>query len=311
MARFADTASRERVEAIGVVTRAVDLAEGDLSGLPQDFTYLVHLAASQGTDLDYDRAIASTPKAPAGSSPTAGPARAALVMSSAAVYQPHEDPLHAFVETDPIGNVRIQYAPSYSVSKIAGEAVARTCARLFDLPVTVARMNAAYGPNGGLPAYDLDAVLAGKPVTVGHDPYPFTPIHQTDINGQVEALLGAASVPATIVNWGGDEAVSVQEWCALFGELTGRAAEIEVVGGRAPRSATRWTPRSGGHRPDPAWSAGGRACRRWWPSAIPGPRLPERPGQDPAAEGGPTRFPRARRGNGRAAAACQAHHRAR
>ena len=34
-------------------------------------------------------------------------------------------------------------------------------------------------------------------------------------------LLDAASVPATIVNWAGDEAVSVQEWARYFGELTG------------------------------------------------------------------------------------------
>jgi hypothetical protein len=34
-------------------------------------------------------------------------------------------------------------------------------------------------------------------------------------------------VPATIVNWAGDEPVSVQEWCAYFGELL--AVEAEVV----------------------------------------------------------------------------------
>jgi len=33
-------------------------------------------------------------------------------------------------------------------------------------------------------------------------------------------LLEAASVPATIVNWGGEQA-SIEEWCALMGELTG------------------------------------------------------------------------------------------
>jgi hypothetical protein len=41
-------------------------------------------------------------------------------------------------------------------------------------------------------------------------------------------LLDAASVPATIVNWAGDEAVTVQEWCAFAGELTGRTPSVVV-----------------------------------------------------------------------------------
>jgi len=35
-------------------------------------------------------------------------------------------------------------------------------------------------------------------------------------------------VPATVVNWGGDEPVSPQEWCAYFAELTGRSPEVVV-----------------------------------------------------------------------------------
>ena len=44
----------------------------------------------------------------------------------------------------------------------------------------------------------------------------------------MESLLQAASVPATIVNWCGDEAVSVQEWSAYMGELLGVEPRIEV-----------------------------------------------------------------------------------
>ncbi|HEV3366421.1 MAG TPA: hypothetical protein VG054_03085, partial [Acidimicrobiales bacterium] len=39
---------------------------------------------------------------------------------------------------------------------------------------------------------------------------------------------GAASVPATIVNWGGDDIVTIQEWSAYLGELTGLRAEVVV-----------------------------------------------------------------------------------
>jgi hypothetical protein len=50
----------------------------------------------------------------------------------------------------------------------------------------------------------------------------YSPIHQDDINAQTAPLLRAATVPATVVNWAGDEGVSVQEWCAYAGELVGR-----------------------------------------------------------------------------------------
>ena len=56
----------------------------------------------------------------------------------------------------------------------------------------------------------------------------YSPIHQDDINEQTEALLDAASVPATIVNWAGDEGVSVQDYCAYTGELVGKPAQVLV-----------------------------------------------------------------------------------
>ncbi len=57
----------------------------------------------------------------------------------------------------------------------------------------------------------------------------YMPIHQDDINTQTAALLDAASVPATIVNWAGDEPVSVQEYCAYIGELAGFEPVVHVV----------------------------------------------------------------------------------
>jgi len=89
-------------------------------------------------------------------------------------------------------------------------------------------MNACYGPNGGLPSYHLDAVVAGAPVVTRWDPCPYSLIHQADVNGQVAALLDAASVPARTVNWAGDDPASVQEWCAYAAELAGLRAEVQV-----------------------------------------------------------------------------------
>jgi hypothetical protein len=51
----------------------------------------------------------------------------------------------------------------------------------------------------------------------------FSPIHERDIIDQLGALVASASVPAAVVNWGGDEPVRMQEWCALMGDLIGTA----------------------------------------------------------------------------------------
>ena len=56
IARFSDPATREKVEALGVTTRTLDIADGDFGDLPTDFTYLLHLAADFSAD-DYDRAL--------------------------------------------------------------------------------------------------------------------------------------------------------------------------------------------------------------------------------------------------------------
>jgi nucleoside-diphosphate-sugar epimerase len=232
IARFKDPATREKVEALGVTTRTLDIASGEFEDLPKDFTYLLHIAADFSRD-DYERSMRVNAEGTGFVMEHCRSAKAALVMSTVSVYKPHPDPWHAFREDDPLGDVMLPLQLPYSVSKIAGEGVARYCARSFDLPVTIARMGAAYSDQGGLPIWHLDAVAAGEPVQIRWDPLPYTPIHDDDICAQLEPLVDAASVPATIVNWAGDEPVSVQEYSAYFGELLGvePTVEVEVIPG--------------------------------------------------------------------------------
>ncbi|OHV47465.1 epimerase [Pseudofrankia sp. BMG5.36] len=227
IARFTDPSSRAKVEALGVTTRAVDIADGPLDALPTDFTHLLHLAADFSAD-DYDRAIRVNAEATGRLLEHCRSAKAALVMSTVSTYKPHPDPWHAFQENDPLGDAMAPPSAPYSVSKIAQEAVARYCARSFGLPVTIARMGCAYSDQGGLPVWHLEAVAAGQHIRTRWDPMPYSPIHDDDICAQVEPLLAAASVPATIVNWAGDQAVSVQQWAAYFGELLGGPAVVDV-----------------------------------------------------------------------------------
>lgn len=228
IARFGDPAQRAEVEALGVTTRQVDLVKCDFSDLPRDFTYLVHLAASF-EDGSYDHAIQVNGEATGFLLEHCRRAKAALVMSTVTVYKPHPDPWHAFSEGDPLGDMLAHIPPTYPIAKIAGEGIARFCARALNLPVTIARMNSAYNERGGLPTLHLQAIAEGRPVVARWDPLPYSLIHGDDIADQLEPLLHAASVPATIVNWCGDEAVSVQTWSAYMAELLGVTATVEVV----------------------------------------------------------------------------------
>lgn len=232
IARFSDPAQRAEVEALGVRTLRVDLEQPDFSELPRDFTKLVHIAVAF-EPTDYDRAIQINGEGTGLLLSHCRNVSAALVMSTVSVYKPHPDPWHAFREDDPLGDIIAHFSPTYSVSKIAEEAVARFCAREFGIPITIARMNSAYGPRGGLPVLHMEAIAEGRPVVTRWDPTPYSPIHDDDIAAQLEPLLAAASTPATIVNWGGDEAVSVQEWSAYAGELLGvkPVVNVEVIPG--------------------------------------------------------------------------------
>ena len=241
VARFSNKARRKALEDLGVITREADLYEGDFSALPKDFDYLVHVAVA--FERDYDRAFRSNGEGTGFLMQHCRDAKAALVMSTCTVYKPNPDPFYAYKEEDALGD-QMPLVPTYSVAKISEEVVARYCARAFNLPTVIARMNAAYGPNGGLEASHADAIVAGKPVVTRHPDCAYTPIHDDDIFEQLAPLLGAASVPATIVNWGGDEVVTVKEWTAYMSELLGLPAEIKIepipgASGGAVADATR------------------------------------------------------------------------
>ncbi|MHA7838425.1 MAG: NAD-dependent epimerase/dehydratase family protein [bacterium] len=227
IARFRDEASRKRCEDAGIRTCAVDLSDPDWSGLPERVDHLLHLAAIIAPGLDYDRSIRINAEGTGRVMSRFRDAESCLMMSTCGVYASPSDGEHAVLETDPLGGSPQPYAPTYCVSKIAQEAVARFAAEEFGLPTTIARMNAAYGDNGGLPAMLLDMILAGHPIPVLPDRAAIaSPIHEEDIFSQTPGLLAHAAIPATIVNWGGDEPVSTQELCRYLAARVGREVQF-------------------------------------------------------------------------------------
>jgi nucleoside-diphosphate-sugar epimerase len=223
-ARFRDVAAREPLESGGVKTVRLDLVRAELDDLPDVVDYVVHFAVvkSGKWSVDLDGNVSGL----ALLMERYQNATAFMHCSTTAVYQP--DGHVEFSEGSPLGDSHRNYfLPTYSISKIAAEATARHGARRYNLPTTIARLNVPYGDGGGWPAFHLAMMAAGQEIGVHPDaPSVFQPIHSDDIVATVPKLLGVAAVPATTVNWGGEEKVSIEDWTAYLGELTGLSPKL-------------------------------------------------------------------------------------
>lgn len=223
VARFTDRAARDGLEKAGVHCETVDLAAGEFSGLPSDFDYVLNVAVAKSGDWDND--LAANAESVGLLMAHCRAARAFLHCSSTAVYDPPGD--EPRTERAALGDNHKVLFPTYSISKIAAEVVARSMARVVGLPTTIARLNVPYGDNGGWPYFHMEMMLAGVPIPVPPGgPARYNPIHEDDIIATIPRLLEVASVPATTVNWAGNQTVSIQEWCAYLGSLVAREPEF-------------------------------------------------------------------------------------
>src|SRR5690606_10875092 len=125
--------------------RQVDIGSGDFSMLPDDFTHVLHLSWMRADIAQLQQALRNNVEGPGLLLQHCRKARAALVMSGMGIYSPHADPWHAHHEDDPIGRGATAYAATSPASKLGIEAVARFCARAFNLPVVIPRLNTYMG----------------------------------------------------------------------------------------------------------------------------------------------------------------------
>ncbi|MDP3676333.1 MAG: NAD(P)-dependent oxidoreductase [Novosphingobium sp.] len=229
-ARFENEDSRRAIEQAGIRPHAIDLQAGELNSLPGDFTHVLHFAWMRAPIEQLDQAIRVNVEGTGLILQHCRNAKAALVVSSTAVYTGNADAWHLYAESDPIGSGSSAYTATSPTCKVGQEAVARFCARAFDLPVTIARLNTVYGLDGTYYATMAKCALKGVPLpyTVTSDPNPHSPIHTLDMQEQIEALLGSAGVPALITNWCGDELVTTQDVVAQIADLSGRPVRLEV-----------------------------------------------------------------------------------
>jgi UDP-glucuronate 4-epimerase len=227
LARLRREGEASRLAAVGVKPVAGDLAGGRFDAVPPDVDAVLNFAVAKTGRFDLDLAVNAEGLGLL--MEHCRGARALLHCSSTAVYAPAGPSPRA--EDAPLGDHHRALLPTYSLTKIAAEAVARFVARARGVPTTIARLNVPYGDGGGWPALHLEQILGRQPIAVHPDrPSLYNPIHEDDFVAMVPRLLEAASVPATVVNWGGSEAVALEHWCAFLGDLVGctpRFAESE------------------------------------------------------------------------------------
>jgi len=218
VARFSDPAVRTEMEAAGVICHGVDLIDPDLSNLPSNVDHLLNFAVTKTGRWAKD--LAANADAAGLLMQHCRSARSVLHCSSTAVYAPTGgEPMR---EDSPLGRDHHQHMmPTYSTAKTAAESVASFAAKAFDLPTTIARLCVPYGDEGGWPMFHLLMAQDGQPIPVHTDGSRYNVIHHEDIIDQIPALLDAASTPATILNWGSDEVVSVEEWTRYMADIVG------------------------------------------------------------------------------------------
>lgn len=226
-ARFASAESRAQVESDNITPCVMDLETADVSQLPTDVDYVLHFAFMRGTAEDFDRALLVNGEGVGLVLQHCSP-KAALVISSHAIYTPNPDPAFECKESSELGRSFAPWGPTSPVTKVAEEAVARFSARAFQIPVTIARLNTVYGGAGHLVSMHIRQILAGEKVMVPNDPNNHRPIHIDDMCEQIESLLGAAAIPATTVNWAGDEVVSSQYWCQQAAKFLACEVQLET-----------------------------------------------------------------------------------
>jgi nucleoside-diphosphate-sugar epimerase len=233
LARFSDATARADLEAAGVNCHQVDLTNPDLREVPAAVDHVLHFAVTKIGRWDKD--LAANGVGVGELMAHFRSARSFLHCSSTAVYKPNGGRLMR--ETDPLGDHHGDAMPTYSISKIAAETVARFGARHFELPTTIARLNVPYGDGRGWPAFHLALMQAGHPIEVHPDGSSYNPIDHRDITRLVPALLAVADTSAPVVNLAGDDVVSIEEWCRHLGDLAGCKPRFEVRDTAIPSAA--------------------------------------------------------------------------
>ena len=215
-ARFRKPGDRDKLTGAGIHPLWLDMSNGDLSSVPNDFTYVFHAAVDAGAG-DWRSCVQTNAHNSGKLLHHCRKADGFVYCSTGSIYEYQgQRPL---TEADGPG---VPLRANYSFSKIAGEAVCQWVADQFRIPLTIIRICSTYGPEGGTPVERLQMMLQGKPIRLyPHKPNNYNPIYEDDYVELGMRAMEVAAVPPIVVNWAGSETVSVEDYCAYMGELVG------------------------------------------------------------------------------------------
>lgn len=216
VARFSDAGQAAMLERAGAHPIAFDLADSDLSPLPKDVDLVINYAVLPPSQKhSYEVNAGATGRL----ARRYRDCEAFVHGSTGSLYAYQgERPLR---EDDAYG--LHASAENYAASKIAAEFLLKHLSLDYGLPVTIVRIFSFYGPRGGGVTQRIDQIIRDEPVSV----YPgvrnvHTPLYEDDYVEKTIAAAGIAKVGAEIVNVGGTEAVTTQEYCRIAGEILGK-----------------------------------------------------------------------------------------
>ena len=227
VARYSDPAQAKLIEAAGAQAVKFDMANEDMSALPKSVDVVINYAVLPPNygNLAYDVNTGATGRL----ARRYRDAEAFVQGSTGSLYEYQgERPLR---EDDPYG--LHSAGENYAASKIGAEYLIKHLSVDYQLPVTIIRIFSFYGPRGGGVTQRVDQVAQGVPVSV----YPgvrnmHTPLYEDDYVEKTIGCAGIAKVGAEVINVGGSESCTTQEYCIMAGEICGRAP-IFVDNGRS------------------------------------------------------------------------------
>jgi len=223
-ARFSKQGDRDKLAAAGVTPLQLDIFNGSLAGVPDDFTHVFHAAVDPGTG-DWRRCVETNADRSGKLLYHCRKARGFVYCSTGSIYKYQgQRPL---TEADGPG---VPQRANYSFSKIAGEALCTWIAEQFRIPLTIIRICSTYGPEGGAPADRLEMMLQGRPIPLHPEkPNNYNPIYEDDYVELGIRAMEVAALPPIVVNWSGSETVSAEDYCAYMGELVGVRPQFEYT----------------------------------------------------------------------------------
>jgi nucleoside-diphosphate-sugar epimerase len=216
VARFSDPEQKRIVENSGAHAIAFDLAETDLSALPTSVDIVINYAVLPPTQKKaYDVNAGAVGRL----ARRYRDCEAFVQGSTGSLYEYQGE--RALREEDPYG--LHSSAEQYAASKIAAEFLLKHLSEDYEMPATLVRIFSFYGPRGGGVTQRIDQVARGEPVSV----YPgvrnvHTPLYEDDYVAKTIAAVGIAKVGCQVINVGGTEAVTTQEYCEMAGEMLGK-----------------------------------------------------------------------------------------